>query len=98
MAAKLAAFKAVDPSRYIVYVGFILILIGFTTESVNRRACGRVRAAVRGIPHTVSIVIRPHGPGNRPKVMGQANREASSLRVVRHIRLVVILIAEIAHT
>ncbi|SDB58069.1 ABC transporter permease [Bauldia litoralis] len=30
MAAKLAAFKAVDPSRYIVYVGFILILIGFS--------------------------------------------------------------------
>ena len=30
MAGKLAAFKAVDPSRYIVYVGFVLILIGFS--------------------------------------------------------------------
>jgi ribose transport system permease protein len=30
MGAKLAAFKAVDPSRYIVYVGFVLILVGFS--------------------------------------------------------------------
>src|SRR4026209_748020 len=30
MGAKLAAFKAVDPSRYIVYVGFFIILVGFS--------------------------------------------------------------------
>jgi ribose transport system permease protein len=30
MNGRLARFKAVDPSRYIVYVGFILILIGFS--------------------------------------------------------------------
>lgn len=30
MAGKLAQFRTVDPSRYIVYVGFVLILIGFS--------------------------------------------------------------------
>ena len=30
MAGKLAQLRAVDPSRYIVYVGFILILVGFS--------------------------------------------------------------------
>jgi ribose transport system permease protein len=30
MAGKLAQLRAIDPSRYIVYVGFILILVGFS--------------------------------------------------------------------
>src|SRR5262245_49239480 len=30
MAGKLAQLRAIDPSRYIVYVGFVLILIGFS--------------------------------------------------------------------
>lgn len=30
MAGKLSALKAIDPSRYVVYVGFLLILVGFS--------------------------------------------------------------------
>lgn len=30
MAGKLVALRAVDPSRYVVYVGFVIILIGFS--------------------------------------------------------------------
>ena len=30
MAGKLSQFRAIDPSHYIVYVGFVLILIGFS--------------------------------------------------------------------
>src|SRR3954451_980370 len=30
MTGRLAALRAVDPARYVVYVGFLLILVGFS--------------------------------------------------------------------
>ena len=78
MAGKLSALRAVDPSRYVVYVGFLLILVGF---SIVLRDDGFLTA--RNLLNIVQQTDARHRHGGRHGLRADRRRDRPFDRVDR---------------